>query len=328
MEASKPKIAVVVPTIRPEHFRTFLYAWYPLFKTHCADLFVVRDGDDPEVLHLSVGPSVAYDCYQQFLLDSGSKRSSLPEDEQELFSDHNPACRNLGFYVAASSMTKFDMFLTLDDDCLPIAKTDPIADHIEALGRRWPLSWMSTTDHKLYMRGFPYGVRAEAEAIVSHGLWSNNPDFDAPSELTYGDVLRRNNLRLEVGNHWFKGPIPRGVFAPICGMHVAFKREALPHYYHCPVESFPGAERFDDIWMGLNLKKQIDAMPGKCIVSGCAVVEHTRASNPFVNLEREAVGIKINETLWKGEVDAQYEPFFTMYHDRRERYAELLKPLV
>ncbi len=314
MESSKPKIAVIVPTIREACFEQFFDAWMKLFIKHDVELFKVADGFIPEV----------YICndFVKGVWELNWSRSDC--QEADLFSDHNPACRNLGFYAAAVCSPKFDVFITLDDDCFPPKGKDPLQEHLNALDRRWPTSWFSTTNHTDYTRGFPYSIRSESECVVSHGLWTGNLDYDAPTQLfsmnPWGDIQEEP---------MYRGPIPKGVWYPHCGMNVAFKREILPFYYHCPVENFPGCERFDDIWMGMELKKAVDNyMPGKCIVSGCSTVHHIRASDPFQNLAKEAVGIKINETLWKDQIDEEYEEFFQTYRDKRRRYEDLLKPLV
>lgn len=323
----KPKIAVVVPTIREAHFSEFVDKWFDLFVKHKVTLVKVTDGDDPMVHAAAVDMHTVRSLKAALVSSPNLLRSELSRDIAELFSDHNPACRNLGFYWVAARKNPFDVIVTLDDDCAPIEHTDPIHSHLIALSRRWPLSWFSTTDHVNYMRGMPYGVRSECEAVVSHGLWINNADFDSPSDIREQTLDKIWPNRSTSASRWYCGPVPRGVFYPHCGMHVAFKREVLPYYYHCPVETFPGAERFDDIWMGIELKKAIDAMPGKCIVSGCVFIEHTRASNPFKNLAREAVGIEINETLWKSEIDDQYKTFFDSYQRRRIAYEQLLKTI-
>lgn len=334
MVTSNPNIAVIVPTIREQHFSDFIDAWFDIFQKHDVDVFKVADGDDPSVYRVRASL-----CTDERVLKSGLsstpalKRSELKPTVADLFSDHNPACRNLGFYAAGSRPVKYDAFITFDDDCLPHrfedgGVFDAIEHHLGALNRRWPLSWMSSTNCEAFMRGMPYSIRGESEAVVSHGLWTGVPDFDAPTELLHRSEQTQNVAADIYPENWYAGPIPRGVFYPHCGMNVAFKREVLPWYYHCPVEDFVGAERFDDIWFGIELKKQIDDMPDKCIVSGMSFVHHSRASDPFKNLAKEAVGLQINETLWKGEIQDEYKPFFEGYQAKRESYAALLKPFV
>ena len=106
--------------------------------------------------------------------------------------------------------------------------------------------------------------------MLSDGLWDNVPDFDAPTQLVLGT---------EGG--WadsYRGPIPRGIYAPICGMNLAWNIEALPYMYWCPCKELPGAERFDDIWMGINLTREFDEL-GWAIYSGGATCRHERASD-------------------------------------------------
>jgi reversibly glycosylated polypeptide/UDP-arabinopyranose mutase len=159
------------------------------------------------------------------------------------------------------------------------------------------------------MRGFPYAVREEAPVWVSHGVWRNIPDLDAPTQLVLGS-------RPYVD--YYRGVVPKGVLFPVCGMNLAFRREALPLAYWCPCKRLPGAERFDDIWMGIHMKRGLDAA-GAALVTGFAECIHTRLSDTFANLRQEAVGIGLNERYWQGE---DGDPFFVEYDAMRRRWAE------
>jgi hypothetical protein len=105
-------------------------------------------------------------------------------------------------------------------------------------------------------------------------------------------------------------------------MNIAFKREALPYIYFAPVGQYKGAERFDDIWMGLEVIKDF-AKLNWAIVTGYAKVNHLRASNVFTSLEKEAVGIRKNEEYWKGEYDDWYLDFI----EKRKKFYELTKKI-
>ena len=59
-----------------------------------------------------------------------------------------------------------------------------------------------------------------------------------------------------------------------------------------------GYDRFDDIWAGIFAKKIMDHL-GYGVVNGSPFVEHRKASDPFKNLQKEAIGIETNEILWK-----------------------------
>jgi hypothetical protein len=283
------KIAIVIPTIRKEMHAKFISAWFPLIEKHNIEVVTVWDGDNPIVEHNG----------HTFTLEE------IMGDNSDLISKKCAASRNLGFAYVAKYMPNIEYIYTLDDDEEPVG--DPIEDHLKALEARYPISWFSTTIiHKGtdYMRGFPYGVRTEAEAVVSHGVWINNPDYDAPTQLHADNKVE-----------FYKGVIPKGVFFPFCGMNIFFRRKVLPLMYYAPVGDYKGAERFDDIWAGLELKKEIDEL-GLAIVTGYATTDHTRASNVFHNLEHEAVGIRKNEEYWKGEYDEWYLEFI----NKRKRW--------
>ena len=279
------KIAVVVPSHKPELTESFLKEWSELFNKHKVEFILVVDGDTPYIQH-------------------NNERIDISSD---LVSNHCAGVRQLGFIYIAKHLHDIDVIITLDTDVSPIG--DTIQDHLDALNQRVPISWLSTASD--YMRGFPYGVREEAPVMLSHGVWEGNYDWDAPSQL-----LKKNKV------DFYKGVIPKGIFTPICGMNIAFKRESLPYIYFAPVGQYKGAERFDDIWMGLEVIKDF-AKLNWAIVTGYAKVNHLRASNVFTSLEKEAVGIRKNEEYWKGEYDDWYLDFI----EKRKKFYELTKKI-
>lgn len=150
--------------------------------------------------------------------------------------------------------------------------------------------------------------------MVSHGVWENIPDLDAPTQLVVGD-------RPEV--EFYRGPVPKGVYFPVCGMNIAFRREALPLALWCPAKWLKAAERFDDIWMGVYLLRDLWSR-GWALATGYASCIHTRLSNTYKNLEQEAVGIGVNELLWKGEaLTPPASEFFLRYESCRKQWEEL-----
>jgi reversibly glycosylated polypeptide/UDP-arabinopyranose mutase len=281
------KIAVVVPTIRmTESIPAFLDAWKELLVKHNVELIVVDDtGDKPQVIH------------------NGEEK----ELQSDLVSNKCAGVRNLGFLYISKNLPDIEYIITLDDDETPIG--DPIQDHIDQLNRKVPISWLSTAN--IFTRGFPYAVREEAPVMLSHGVWFGVPDYDAPTQLLIPKDFKPT---------YYQGIIPKGIFFPMCGMNLAFRREALPYMYFAPVGQYKGAERFDDIWLGLEVVKDF-AKLNWGIVSGYAGVNHNRASNVFTSLEKEAVGIRKNEEYWKGEYDEWYKEFLI----KREVWYNLTK---
>lgn len=277
-------IAVVLPTIRD--IRPFMKAWKPLFDKHKVELVVVYDGKVPVVRELSL--------------------QKVMGKYANCISNFNGGVRNLGFAYVAKYLPDVDTIITLDDDEVPIG--DPIQDHLDALSMRVPISWMSTASE--YMRGFPYAVRSEAEVVLSHGVWEGVADWDAPTQLVLGSYRPVE---------FYKGPIPKGVYYPMCSMNLAFKRKMLPYIYHAPWAL--GVNRFDDIFAGITSKREIDKH-GWAAVSGYARVNHQRASNTFANLKNEAPGIELNETFWQGD---ENHPYFKIYRQKLKLWQEFIK---
>ena len=285
-------LAVVVPTIRPERYKEFLRAWQKLFSGYDVDLITVWDGNRPYLTH-------------------NNKKYSLKKimgEDQDLIYNKNDGVRNLGFAYIAKALPQVDTIITLDDDVKPIG--DPLGAHLMALKRPKPVSWLSTLLDD-YPRGFPYGVRKEAEVVLSHGVWYGVADWDAPTQLVRGNPSVR----------FYTGPIPKGVYFPMCGMNLAFKRKLLPYVYYAPMGYRVGLDRFADIWLGITLKKIIDKK-GWAVVSGYAPVYHKRASNVWTNLRKEVEGLELNETFWAGD---EKDAYFKLYNKERRRWEKLIK---
>lgn len=293
-------IAVVVPTIREENYREFVKKWDTLFRHHNITLITIKDGEDPELT-----------CNKGLFTYSVR---SIMGDDFDLIYNKNDGVRNLGFAFIAVELPRIEYIITLDDDCYP-NDNDPIQEHIDALQMRVPTSWISTASH--YMRGFPYAVRNENEVVLSHGVWENVKDWDAPTQLTRGnrDVT------------FYKGPIPKGIMYPMCIMNVAFKRKMLPFMYQAPMGEKIGLDRFADIWSGINAKREIDKQ-GWAAVTGYSTIYHSRASDVFTNLVKEAKGIGLNEEYWKDTKEIREHEYFQLYHEKMRRWQKFINKYV
>lgn len=296
------RIAVVVPSIRPESFAEFKKAWKPQLEEYGADLILVKDGKEPEIKAMG-------SINRVFSLEQ------VMGEDSDLIYNFNDGVRNLGFAFVAKKMPEVEVVISFDDDVRP--RGDTIGDHLRALEQKVPTSWMSTTMGGDYMRGFPYGIRSESEVVLSHGTWYGVPDLDASTQLVRGVYQPE----------FYKGPIPRGVLYPMCIMNVAFKRKLLPYFYQAPMGPRVGLDRFADIWAGINSKSYIDDH-NLAVVSGYATVLHERASNPFTNLVKEARGVGFNEEYWRMAVGYSIDPYFDLYATSRERWRLIMEDLV
>lgn len=300
------KISVVVPTINPDVFSIWWRSWEPLLEKHEVKVHVVRDGvEDKQTVEI------------WNLLAVGYKRSvsitanELLKGDADLICCQNSSCKNLGLYSVSRYSPETDVVMVFDDDTEPIG--DPIQDHLDVLEMRVPISWM-TTMYEPYPRGFPYGVREEAPVKFSHGVWEGVPDLDAVTALATVDKQHFPRF--------YQGPIPKGIYAPICGMNIAFTVDLLPYVYFAPTATFEGAQRFDDIWMGVNLVR-VCAEKNWAIYSDGSTVRHKKQSDLWANLRKEIVGLQVHERFWRSGFDmSQEDPFFSDYAERQQRWKQ------
>lgn len=145
-----------------------------------------------------------------------------------------------------------------------------------------------------FVRGYPFSLREGVPTAVSHGLWLNIPDYDAPTQLV--KPLERNQRYVDAVL-----TIPKGTLFPMCGMNLAFDRELIgPAMYFGLMGDGQPIGRYDDMWAGWCVKVICDHL-GLGVKTGLPYIWHSKASNPFVNLRKEYKGI-----FWQEEII----PFF------------------
>jgi hypothetical protein len=254
---------VVVPTNRPEQFDAFVEAWMPLFLEHEVHLFPVIDNEET----------------WERMPDWMPRRTDM--------------IRSLGFYEAWLKGSEFT--LTLDDDVRPAGDVDIFEKYEEAFDRPTYCSEYfnvgDLTTDGYAMRGFPFRDRAPAIPAVQYGGWHGVLDYDAASQLVHRPHSSHEFAPVCI-------PVPKGVPVTTCIMNAAFRTEFTPLMWQLPMHDGK-YNRFGDIWSGLLQKKILDAFGWAMLINGTASVYHERASDPIANLEREAPGIRINETVWE-----------------------------
>lgn len=100
------------------------------------------------------------------------------------------------------------------------------------------------TEGSDFVRGYPFSLRSGVPTAISHGLWLNIPDYDAPTQLV--KPLERNTRYVDAVM-----TIPKGSLFPMCGMNLAFDRELIgpAMYFGLFGEGHP-IGRYDDMWAG------------------------------------------------------------------------------
>lgn len=281
---SQKEIVIIIPTIRT---LDFLSAWKNEFRD-CIGI-IIEDHKKKEIeTPAKYFKKVYHYTWKDIDRDLGKHSWIMPRK--------NAGIRSYGFWKAWQMKT--DIVITLDDDCYPIKTQEFIKQHVANLSLSAPVNWQPTFPHRKYMytRGIPYGIRDKKEVVVSHGLWTNILDFDAPTHLLY------QGLSIPEGFDFVEF-IAENYFFPMCSMNLAFKTKVAPLMYF-PLMGYDekgnhwGYDRFDDIWAGIFAKKIIDHLQF-AVANGSPFVEHKKASNVFKNLQKEAKGIETNEYLYQ-----------------------------
>ena len=202
-------------------------------------------------------------------------RLHLQQDKDKL----GCACtKNSGIQAAGS-----DIVIVLDDDCYPNDMTlDQFIEwHVTGLNYDEVERFVAVTDPQ--SRGTPYLNKSMTMPVAaSMGFWVNVGDYDAPSQLVYGNT---HPMRFKPASQFAN-------YFPLCGMNVAFRpREWWPW---CQFINVP---RFDDIWMGFLWQKEAYRRH-HCFRLDGPIVRHVRQSNVWQNLRDEAIHLEANETLW------------------------------
>ncbi len=266
---------LVVPSIRENCLQKFLKEWQPqLEKTDLWNNLIVVEDNPFKTFKLDLKHHYAWQDIEDDL-----------KEDACIISRRDSAIRSYGFLTAYRLGA--DYTITLDDDCYP---EDDIISHIDKMHScpKW-----SEIILGMRTRGLPYKNLGKLDNVVANiGLWSNVPDYDSIQMLS-----KKKQTGFKPPKH-IDRILPIGQYTPICGMNLAFKREvAVLTYFPLMGENSP-YHRFDDIWFGIIFKKICDHL-NLLISCGHPIVKHSKASDPFINLVKEAPGLSFNENFWE-----------------------------
>jgi hypothetical protein len=271
--------ALVVPTNSAERLAEFLAAWAPWPWDR---IVVVQDAPEVDIRVPDTLETVAAERLEVF---SWAEIDTMLSDPS-IISRQDSAIRSFGFWHAWA--TGAEIIFTLDDDCFP-TEDDFVALHRDNLFRT--PAWQSSVSG-MRVRGLPYHNAGLLRNVhVSMGLWRGCPDIDSVMTLAGGQPsVSATGTAARV--------MPSAQYFPLSGMNLAFSREVACLMYFPPMGRGQPYRRFDDIWCGLVVQR-ICRHLGYPIVCGRPLIDHRRASNPFTNLVKEALGIVANEHIWE-----------------------------
>lgn len=280
------KTIIVIPNHHDN--LNFLREWQQLRENNI-EIIIMQDNNNKELV-------IPYGFNNITIIDHDTVNEVLG-DNAWIIPTGTSACRSFGYYYAW--LRKPDTIITLDNDCFP-DYDNYVEMHNDNLGQLVSLDWWvaSNSTEELKARGYPYLIRDKSPVMLSHGLWSNVPDYDGGTMLHYPNVRFEKETELRV--------IPRYNFFPMCGMNLAWDSRLTPAMYFGIFGKEYGFDQFDDIWAGVLVKKVLDHI-GAGAVSGRPSVEHRKQSNAFINMQKQAPGMAMNEEFWKIVQDIKLE---------------------
>eukprot|EP01033_Poteriospumella_lacustris_P007777 gene7777-5595_t len=276
-------IDIVVPSIRD---LTFLEDWRLFIEPF--HLIIIQDGDPNKQLKIP--------DWADYVLYNRADINRTLGDNAWIISSRDASIRNFGFLVSDK-----DYIYTLDDDCLPAThpvtgkKVNAIEEHLLHLLTPATPFFFNTVydafrDGVDFVRGYPYSLRAGVSTAISHGLWMNAYDYDAPTQLL---KVHERNTRY----HDLSQTIPKGVLYPMCSMNVAFNKKLIgPAFMQGLMGDGQPWARYDDMFAGWASKVIADHLR-LGVKSGAPYIHHNKASNPFTNLKKEYRGLFWQEQI-------------------------------
>lgn len=315
---------LVVPTIRENCLRDFIARWNAIGLFKECDLIVMEDNPTKTFDLSSVFPKDNPFADKALVRGDGLVHYCWEDIERTLGADswiiprRSDTVRSFGYYMAWKMGYKY--IVTLDDDCYPpTANADGLQyDGVNFLrAHRHNLEgrsrWFNTLN-AVKPRGIPfYNLGKNDKIVLSHGLWTNVLDYDAPTQLVK-PVPEKFSFDTQI--------VPANSYFPMCGMNVMWRGEITVLMYHLlmgqrihrestkvmdeiglqvspsQVTSKLPFDRFGDIWCGILMKKIVDAK-GLNVTSGMPYIRHERASNVWANLRKESAGLEVNEKFWE-----------------------------
>ena len=282
------QVDIVIPSIRDldflEHWKAFFYRFH---------LIIIQDGDPKKILKI---PKWA--DYELFNRDDIDR--ILGKTRSWIISSQDASIRNFGFLVSKKTFV-----YTIDDDCLPAEDNDhrkinALFKHIQNLVTNSTPYFFNTLYDPYqsgsdFVRGYPFSLRQGVPTAVSHGLWLNAPDYDAPTQLLKVD--ERNTRFADITQ-----TVPVGVLYPMCSMNVAFNRRLIGAAFMQGLmgQGMPWA-RYDDMFAGWASKVIADHLK-LGVKTGAPYIRHNKASNPFTNLKKEYMGL-----FWQEDIIAFFQ---------------------
>jgi len=269
---------LVIPSIREGCLKKFLKSWETV-------------GDWDSIVIIEDNPKKSFNienCSWPIYHFSHQEIEENLGDNAWIISKKDSSCRIYGFLAAKKLGAHW--ILSLDDDCYPSENSTPICEkHLKVI-KGFNVCKESAG---IRTRGLPYKNLGIVQNVVCNmGLWTKVGDWNAVQSLSDPELDK------------YFTPNPGNFLAhpnhryPYCGMNIFFCSDIVPIMYFPLMGQNQPYSRYDDIWCGWIFQRVLQHLR-LCWSIGEPFVEHSRASDVFVNLVKEASGYKLNEILWE-----------------------------
>jgi len=273
------KIALVIPTIREDQILEFLASWREQLIEVSARVYVVEDNPTKSfAIKLDGAMNIEHLTWKD-----------APEGMLDCINVKSPGCRQIGFWKAYNDGC--DVMITLDDDVRPAEGPNFFKQYYDILMNGTALWVDPLLNYR--SRGYPEKKIGQVPIAFHVGSFLTVPDVDGETQLRYEKEFKKNPPQYIPRTT----VVPKGQLIPVNGGICGWKRELTPYVHYtlwCKELSY---RRFDDIWMGIILKRIMDHC-GLSMSYGPPFVNHVRASNAEKNAQYEIEGKKWNEQFW------------------------------
>lgn len=273
-------IALVVPSNREDQAVDFLKAWRNQIKSADVVTYLVEDNEE-----------------ETFTLDAFHGRDfhhlswrSVPQSLLDCISLNSPGCRQIGFFIAFEDGC--EIIVTLDDDVRPVDGSNVFTSFSEILSDGVQVWVDPLLNYR--SRGYPFKNTGTIPVSFHVGSFLGVPDVDGETQLRFSSDFAKYPPQ------YIPRPtiVPAGQLLPVNGGMCGWRRELTPYVHYTLWNPELSYRRFDDIWMGIILKRFLD-LTGMNMSYGTPYVAHIRASNAKHNMVLEKEGRCWNETFWQ-----------------------------
>ncbi|MBI4579021.1 MAG: hypothetical protein HY718_04920 [Planctomycetes bacterium] len=271
-------VALVVPSCREEQVVQFLLAWRGQAMEAGVRVYIVEDGPARTFDLPRDGGAVEHLCW-----------ADAPGGMLACINVHTPGCRQIGIFRAHADGA--EAIVTLDDDVRPAEGHNAFEAFREVLTRGVPVWVDPLLNYR--SRGYPERNHGLVPIAFHVGSFLTIPDVDGETQLRHAAEFG------ERPPQYVPRPtiVPARQLIPVNGGVCGWTREVTPYVHYTVWDEELGYRRFDDIWMGIILKRLLDHC-GLAMSYGPPCVHHVRASNAERNARLEANAKQFNETFW------------------------------